>query len=460
LTPDLWRLTIRTNLEASPLMSDSLESPAGVSLTGRRRFVGLLGGVVGVAAVAPPARLIGAERTPPDPCSLPRAIRSLAPMTSGVVPIAASERQDRIERARRLMTDHELDAILLEPGTSLSYFTGVSWGLSERPFLVIMPARGDPAVICPAFEEARARERVSQPAEVRVWQEDESPYALVAGVLRDRRVVSGRVGMESQVRFFVADGVRSAGAAAAYVSADPVTVGCRMIKTAAELALMQRASDITIAAFKACFASMVPGMTAQELSSSMLAAQERLGGSDPWALVGFGKASAFPHGSTQPQHLREGDIVLMDAGCAVEGYQSDITRTTVFGKPTARQTEIWNLERRAQDAALAAARVGATCQSVDAAARKVITDAGFGPGYQVPGLPHRTGHGIGMDGHESPNFVRGNTTILEPGMCFSDEPTIVIYGEFGIRLEDCLHITPDGARLFTEQSPAIDHPFA
>jgi Xaa-Pro dipeptidase len=271
-------------------------------------------------------------------------------------------------------------------------------------------------------------------------------------------MASGRVGVESQVRFFVADGVRSAATATEYAPAEPVTVGCRMIKSPAELALMQRANDLTIAAFRACFGTLRPGMTAQGLSSNMLAAQERLGGSDPWALVGFGKASAFPHGSTQPQHLREGDIVLMDAGCAVEGYQSDITRTTVFGKPTARQTEIWNLERRAQDAALSAARVGATCESVDAAARKVITDAGFGPDYRVPGLPHRTGHGIGMDGHESPNLVRGNKTTIQPGMCFSDEPTIAIYGEFGIRLEDCLYVTPDGPRFFTPQSRAIDKP--
>jgi Xaa-Pro dipeptidase len=221
---------------------------------------------------------------------------------------------------------------------------------------------------------------------------------------------------------------------------------------------MQRASDVTIDAFRAAFATMRPGMTQHELSGTMMAAQQRLGGTDPWALVGFGAASAYPHGTNATQHLREGDIVLMDAGCAVEGYQSDITRTTVFGRPTARQTEIWNLERRAQDAAFAAATLGATCQSVDAAARKVITDAGFGPGYKVPGLPHRTGHGIGMDGHESPNFVRGDTTVLAPGMCFSDEPTIVIYGEFGIRLEDCLYLTADGPRFFSPQSFAIDHP--
>ena len=228
------------------------------------------------------------------------------------------------------------------------------------------------------------------------------------------------------------------------MSADPVTAGCRMFKSPAELALMQRASDITIAAFHAAFATMTEGMTQYDLQDNMLAAQTRLGGSDPWALVGFGKYSAFPHGSVQPQRLKMGDIVLLDAGCAVKGYQSDITRTTVFGPPTPRQTEVWNLERRAQDAAFAAARVGAPCGSVDDAARKVLTDAGFGPDYKVPGLPHRTGHGIGMDGHEWTYFVRGNQTPIQPGMCFSDEPTIVIYGEFGIRLEDCLYITDDG----------------
>jgi Xaa-Pro dipeptidase len=232
-----------------------------------------------------------------------------------------------------------------------------------------------------------------------------------------------------------------------------------MYKSPAELALMQRANDITMAALKVGLASLREGMTQYELQDLQRQALVRLGGDDPWVLVGFGEASAFPHGSVKPQKLREGDIVLMDTGCAVEGYQADITKTTVFGKPTARQTEIWNLERRAQDAAFGAAQVGATCASVDAAARKVISDAGFGPGYKVPGLPHRTGHGIGMDGHEWTNFVKGNDTIIRPGMCFSDEPMIAIYGEFGIRLEDCLYITEQGPRFFSPQSPAIDRPF-
>ncbi|HET7585225.1 MAG TPA: Xaa-Pro peptidase family protein [Gemmatimonadaceae bacterium] len=393
-----------------------------------------------------------------DPCELPAPLKSLEPMTDGVVPISDDERRARIEHARQLMRDAGMAAIVLEPGTSMTYFTGVQWGLSERPFVLVLPSRGEPVFICPAFEEARASERIKFSNDVRTWQEDESPYRLVAQALRDRGAGTGRVGVEERVRFFVADGVRAEAPGAQLVSATPVTAGCRMFKSPAELALMQRANDITIAALRAAFATMEEGMSQRDLSQNMMTAQQRLGGSPLFALVGFGEASAFPHGSSKPQQLKEGDIVLVDAGCALHGYQSDVTRTTVFGTPTARQTEIWNLERKAQDAAFAAAQVGATCESVDAAARKVITDAGFGPGYKVPGLPHRTGHGIGMDGHEWTNFVLGNKTKLQPGMCFSDEPTIAIYGEFGVRLEDCLYITESGPRFFTKQSESIEKP--
>ena len=427
-------------------------------MTTRREFVGLVPGALGVAAMSGRGEL-NQPAVAPDPCTLPPPIRKLAPMTAGIAPITADERGGRLERARQLMAENRMDAILLEPGTSLSYFTGVEWWLSERPFLMLVPARGTPTCICPAFEEARVRELLHLPAEVRVWEEDASPFELAAGTLQDLGMATGRLGVEGQVRFFVLDGVRAAAARTDLLSAAPVTVGCRSIKSTAELALMQRASDLTIAAFRAAFATLRAGMTQHELSANMVAAQARLGGSDPWALVALGTASAFPHGTTRLQHLREGDIVLLDAGCSLEGYQSDITRTTAYGTPTSRQIEVWNLERRAQDAAFAAARLGATCESVDAAARKVITDAGFGPGYKLPGLPHRTGHGIGMDGHESPNFVHGNTTVLEAGMCFSDEPTIAIYGEFGVRLEDCLYLTSDGPRFFSAQSTAIDRPF-
>jgi Xaa-Pro dipeptidase len=425
----------------------------------RRRFTGLLTGLLGGAALPLP-RLLAEREATIDPCDLPPPVRALTPMTAGIVPISDDERRTRMERARRLMLEQGIDAILLEPGTSMEYFTGVSWWPSERPFVAVLPARGELACVCPGFEEARARQLIRFTTDVRVWQEDESPYKVIAGILKDRGAGTGQVGVEERLRFFVLDGVRKEMPAAEFTDAVGVTAGCRMIKSAAELALMQRANDMTMAAFRATFQTLRPGMTQHDLEETQQAALLRLGGSDPWVLVGFGEASAFPHGSAVPQQLKEGDIVLMDSGCAVEGYQADITKTTVFGRPTPRQTEIWNLERRAQDSAFAAAQVGATCESVDAAARKVLTDAGFGPGYKVPGLPHRTGHGIGMDGHEWTNFVKGNTTRIQPGMCFSDEPMIAIYGEFGIRLEDCLYITEQGPRFFSPQSAAIDRPFA
>jgi len=380
-------------------------------------------------------------------------------MLDGVAPISDDERQARLARARQLMVEQRIDALLLEPGTSMEYFTGVSWSTSERPFVAVLPARGEMTWVCPGFEEARARQLIKFSTDVRVWQEDESPYRVIAGILRDRGIRTGKVGVEERLRFFVLDGVRKETPRVEFTEAVGITAGCRMFKSAAELALMQRANDITMAALKASFQTFRTGMTQRELAGNQQAAMVRLGGQDPWVLVGFGEATAFPHGSRVPQQLHEGDVVLVDTGCAVEGYQADITKTTVFGTATPRQTEIWNLERRAQDAAFAAAAVGATCESVDAAARKVLTDAGFGPGYRVPGLPHRTGHGIGMDGHEWTNFVKGNTTRIQPGMCFSDEPTIAIYGEFGIRLEDCLYITEQGPRFFSPQSPAIDQPF-
>ena len=325
---------------------------------------------------------------------------------------------------------------------------------------MVIPAQGDLAYITPGFEEERARELIKFSKDVRVWQEDESPYRLIAQILRDRGVATGRVGFDERLRFFIADGVRAEAPQVEFVSATPVTAGCRMIKSAAEIALMQRANDITIEAYKASFPTMKPGMTQRELSATIATAITKLGGNSDGALCLFGVSSAFPHGTTRPAALKEGDIVLVDGGCTVEGYASDITRTTVLGKPSQRQKDVWEVELRAQNAAFKAAQVGATCESVDAAARKVITDAGFGPDYKVPGLPHRTGHGIGMDGHEWTNFVRGNKTTLRPGMCFSDEPTIVIYGEFGVRLEDCLYITENGPKFFSAQSPAIDRPFA
>jgi Xaa-Pro dipeptidase len=389
---------------------------------------------------------------------VPESIRKLQKMTDGIVPISLAERRDRIETARRLMRENHIDAIYLEPGSSMFYYTGMRWGTSERMFALVIPARGELAWVCPKFEEERARELITMGTDIRTWEEDESPYRRVAQIFRDRGLRDGHVGMEERVRFFLFDGIRQAAPGLQFVSATPVTAGGRMFKSASEIELMQRANDITIVAYRATLGSMRDGMTQDEFAGNCVAAFRALG-VQGGIFCSFGKYTAFPHGSSTPQKLKEGDVVLMDGGCSVEGYQSDITRTIVFGKPTQRQRDIWNLERKSQDAGFAAAKVGAPCETVDAAARKVITDAGFGPDYKVPGLPHRTGHGIGLDGHEWTNFVRGNKTPIQPGMCFSDEPTIVIYGEFGIRLEDCLYITEQGPKFFTKQSPSIEEPF-
>jgi Xaa-Pro dipeptidase len=414
----------------------------------RRGFLKHTAALAGAAALAPV--VAGAQAADP--------IASLKRVTPAVPPITDDERRARIEKAKKLMHDNGIAAMFLEGGSSLFYYTGVRWGNSERPFGAVIPASGELAWVAPAFEEQRARELIRFSNDVRVWQEDESPYRVIAGILRDRGAAAGKIGMEERVRFFIFDGVRQELPSAQFVSATPVTAGCRMFKSPAEIALMQRANDITLQAIGASFKTLKEGLTNQQLAATVADATRRLGGSSDGALVIFGKYTAFPHGSIQPQQLREGDVVLIDAGCTVDGYTSDITRTTVFGKPTQRQRDVWELEKRAQLAALGAATVGAPCEAVDAAARKVITDAGYGPGYKVPGLPHRTGHGIGLDGHEWTNFVRGNTTKIEPGMCFSDEPTIASYGEFGIRLEDCLHMTESGPKFFTPQSPSIEKP--
>ncbi len=420
---------------------------------------------LGAGACSPAGAPGPPAQAAPGPAAdaVPAPIRALKPVesTAGpVAPIADSERLARVEKARALMADHGLDALLLEPGSTLFYYTGVKWGLSERPFVAVLPAKGDIGYVCPGFEEKRAREQTRFSNDVRVWQEDESPYKVVAAILKDRGAATGRIGVEERLRYFIVDGVAKQAPAATMVEAVAVTAGGRMIKSPAEIALMQRANDITIAAYKAAFATLHRDMTQFEFARNVSAAFKALGAPDGSAGAQFGEYSAFPHGSITPQRLQEGDVVLVDGGCSVDGYRSDITRTTVFGKASQRQLDVWNLEKAAQTAAFNAARVGVACEAVDAAARKVITDAGFGPDYKVPGLPHRTGHGIGLDGHEWTNFVRGNKTPIAPGMCFSDEPMIAIYGEFGIRLEDCLHITEDGPKFFTRQADAIDHLFA
>jgi Xaa-Pro dipeptidase len=428
--------------------------------TDRRDFLRLSAGIAGATLLGSrvsfaDSKDVGAIQQRQD---TPELIRNLKRMTAGVVPISVDERKARIAKAQRLMAEHKIDAVYIEPGSSMFYFTGMRWSTSERMFALVIPQNGELAWVCPKFEEERARELIKFGKDVRTWEEDESPYRRVAEILRDRGIRTGRVGMEERVRFFLFDGIRREAPKLEFVSATPITAGCRVIKSPAEIALMQKANDLTIVAYRATWATMRDGMPQDEFVGNCATAFRNLG-VQGGVFCSFGKYTAFPHGSSTPQTLEEGDVVLMDGGCSVEGYQSDITRTFVFGKPTQRQRDIWNLELKSQDAGFAAAKVGSPCEAVDAAARKVVTDAGFGPDYKVPGLPHRTGHGIGLDGHEWTNFVRGNKTPIQPGMCFSDEPTIVIYGEFGIRLEDCLYITPDGPKFFTTQSPSIDKPF-
>jgi Xaa-Pro dipeptidase len=425
----------------------------------RRRFL------QASAAAAAGTALVSCSRPPEAQAPVaaaqpetPESIRVLRRMTDGIVPITDDERKARIERARRLMAERKIDALYLESGTGLYYFTGVRWGGSERAFAAILPARGELAWICPAFEEGRARELIRLGTDVRAWEEDEDPGAKVAQIFKDRGIVTGRVAMEERVRFFLFDGIRKAAPALEYVLADPVTVPCRSIKTPAEIALMQRANDITVAAYKAVLVTLREGMTKAEFAANATAAHRALGVEGSIG-ANFGEATALPHGSIKPRTLRDGDVVLMDGGCNVEGYRSDISRSVVFGTPTARQRQVWDLEKKAQAAAFAAAKPGVPHEQVDAAARKVITDGGFGPGYKVPGLPHRTGHGIGLDGHEWTYLVKGNTAPIAVGMCFTDEPMIAIPGEFGIRLEDDMYITEGGPVFFSQPSPSIERPF-
>lgn len=385
----------------------------------------------------------------------------LQTMSMDAAPITLQERMERIAKAQRLLIEQKMEALVIDAGTTLKYFTGISWWPSERTMVAIIPAKGEVKYVCPGFEEERLRELIKIGKEVYAWQEDESPYKQIVKVFKDAGIESGTVGIEERLRFFILDGIKKEAAHLNFVSGDPVTVPCRMIKSAAEIALMQKASDITVAAIKIGISGLREGMRPGDFSAIVGEAHQKLGADPDFAMVNFGEASAFPHGSIQPQKLKKGDIVLMDCGCSVHDYSSDISRTIVFGaEPTKRQLDMWNLEQKSQAAGFAAARLGAACENVDAAARKILTDAGFGPGYKLPGLPHRTGHGIGMDGHEWGNMVKGNKQLLQAGMCFSIEPTISIVGEFGVRLEDCAYMTEDGAKWFSQPSVSIKQPFA
>ena len=392
---------------------------------------------------------------------MPPSIAHLKSRKNEAAPITREERQQRQEHACKLMAEHAIDAIVLMEGTSLKYFSGIRWWGGERTFALVLPVKGAAFYVCPGFEEGRAREQVanvpngSEP-DIRIWQEDESPYERIAQGLKDRGISSGKIGIEETTHFVFADGIGKASPQASLTSATPVTAGCRMIKSPSEIALMRLASQVTLSAYEAAYLAVKDGMTQPELEELVRLAHEKLGfvgGAD----VQVGEFSAFPHGSVTPQVVHEGTIVLMDGGCTVEGYQSDITRTYVLGKASDKMKSVFDIVHRAQSAALAAARPGVECGSIDDAARKVVADAGYGPDYKY--FTHRLGHGMGMDGHEWPYLVRGNRTKLQANITTSNEPGIYIRGEFGIRLEDDMHVTENGAELFTPQSPSLEAPF-
>lgn len=413
-----------------------------------RRGFGLGALAAGAALAARPSALLAA------------AAPALKPITGAAVPISPAERLARLEKARRLMRRHGLGSVLIEPGASLDYFTGVKWWRSERLTAALIPVEGEPIVFTPFFEEPSVRESLAVPAEVRTWMEHEDPLKLVAGALRDRKVEGRPVGIEETVRFFAVDGLRKAMPRVQIRSGAPVVRGCRMVKSPAEIALMQKAAEITLAAYRHTYSRIEKGMSPAEIGAIMNGATVALGGKPEFALVLLGEASAYPHGTGKPQAVREGEVVLMDCGCTVHGYQSDISRTFVFGgEADAQQRRVWNHMRKGQDVAFAAAQVGRTAGSVDDSVRLYYESLGYGPGYKLPGTSHRTGHGIGLEGHEPVNFVRGETTPLAPGMCFSNEPGIYLPGKFGIRLEDCLYMTAAGPRWFTTPPPSIDKPF-
>ncbi len=429
----------------------------------RRSFLSL------TAALATPAVLLqrrggGSAQTGP----LPASITALTSMRDQAKPITSEERRVRIEKARRLMAAEKIDAVVLSGGTSLVYFTNIRWGGGERLFACVIPAKGQPFFVCPAFEEDRAKEQIAlgpladDVADVRTWNEDESPYALVAKGLKDRGLASGTIGVEETTKFVWADGIASAAPQLKVVSGTSITAGCRMIKDAHELELIRIACAATLKVYEAVYHALQPGMTQNQVSD-LIDAGYRQVGFPGGASVQVGEYTALPHGSIAPQTIREGTIIMIDDGCTVQGYQSDITRTFVLGKPTAKMQSVFDIVKRAQTAALAAARPGVALEALDAAARKVVVDGGYGPGFKY--FSHRLGHGMGMDGHEWPYLVKNNmfgwkTAITaQPGMVFSDEPGIYIRGEFGVRLEDDLHITESGAELFTPQSESLEKPF-
>lgn len=424
----------------------------------RRRFL------LAAASAAPTLACAGALHGQSSAPALPPAIAALKRRIGEAVPIGLPEREARLARARTLLRTNSLDALLITTGTSLNYFTGLHSGQSERLFAWILPVSAAPFIVCPAFEEGRIREALTKAPDgpstrVHTWNEDEDPYNLVARTLKDLGLATGRIGVEERTQFVFADGLAHATPALTIASGTPVTFGCRSIKSPAELALMQLANSITLSVYEAAYKSIKPGMTNDQLTDLIDLGYQRCGVRGE-ASCQVGPYSALPHGSPTPQTIREGEVILLDDGCFVEGYQSDISRSFVLGRATDEQKRVFDVVHKAQSAALARARPGVECQAIDAAARDVIDAAGYGPNYKH--FTHRVGHGIGMDMHEWPYLVRGNTLPLATGMCFSDEPGIYLADQphaFGIRLEDDWHVTEDGGRMFTPQSPSLEAPF-
>lgn len=392
--------------------------------------------------------------------SLAEAQAQLQPWTTLAPAIGADEYQQRIARARALMREQGVDALLVGAGTSLRYFTGVPWGATERLVAMLLTAQGEPQLICPVFEEGSLDAVLKVPVAKRLWEEHQDPHALVVQAMAAQGVT--KLALDPGIAFGVHTGLRAHLDADAIVDASAIIDGCRMCKSAAELALMQQACDMTLQVHRLAAGIAHAGIGTDELVRFIDQAHRALGADNgsTFCIVQFGHATAFPHGIPGVQHLQEGQLVLIDTGCTVQGYHSDITRTWIFGTPSDAQRRIWDLEQAAQAAAFAAVRPGVSCESVDAAARAVLEAAGLGPDYRLPGLPHRTGHGCGLSIHEAPYVVRGNATLLQPGMCCSNEPMIVVPGEFGVRLEDHFYVTDSGAQWFTPPSPAIDRPFA
>ena len=382
----------------------------------------------------------------------PSTIKSI---TDRIKPITAEEHLQRIESARKLMKENNIDALFMEGGTSLNYFTGAKWGRSERLFAMILPQKGDLFFISPKFEEGRAHEQTGN-AKVFCWEEDESPYELIRKTFSENSLLSGTIGIEETTRYFVTENLKKTISGINLVSGTPVTAGCRALKSPHEIELVQIANDITAEVYKTAVTKLKEGMSEREFGETVSKLFSEFG-TEGGALVLFGEASAYPHGLKKENRLKENQIVLIDGGCSVEGYESDITRTTIFGKPTDKMKTVWSVVRKAQDEALKTAKPGIETGKVDEAARRIISDSGYGNGYKY--FTHRLGHGIGMDGHEWNYLVGGSKNILHPNNIFSNEPGIYIPNEFGIRLEDEMLITDNGAKLLLPQANSLEKIF-